>query len=223
MDSVRHPRRGAARVALFFACCGLAVAAGGQGALAEAGQARDMTAGGAPPSHPAGVADAIAATAGSRSRGLSRATGALRQASTLDYRPPAAATLEKCVTSANPLERYATFAGRMNAVAGSTGMAMRIGIEVRSTGEAFHLLESASAPGLGAWRSSEPGVKIFKDLKQVTNLSVPVDYRGVMHFRWTNAKGIVIKREMLRTPVCRQIAPEGEVGGEAPTARMLSR
>lgn len=222
MDFVRHHRRGAARVALSIACWGLAIAAAG--VLADAGQARDMTAGGAPPSHRAGVADAIAATAGrSRSRGLSRATGALQSSSTLNYHAPAAATLEKCVTSADPSERYATFAGRMTAIAGSSGMAMRIGIEVRSAGEPFHLLETTSAPGLGAWRSSEPGVKIFKDLKQVTNLSVPLDYRGVLRFRWTSSKGIVIKRETLRTPVCRQVAPEGEVGGQTSTARMPSR
>ncbi len=224
MDSVRHRRWGAARIVLPVACCALAIAATGPGALADPGQARDMTGGGAPLSHPAGVADAIAATAGmSRSRGLSRATGAPRSTGATDERTAASATLEKCVTSPEPSERYATFAGHMIAVLGSTGMAMRIGIEDRLAGERFHLLESVSAPGLGAWRGAETGVKSFKDLKQVTNLSVPVDYRGVVRFRWTNSKGIVIKHETLRTPVCREVAPEGNVGGQAPTARMPSR
>jgi hypothetical protein len=230
MDPVRHRRRRAARIALPVACCALAIAATGPVALADSGQARDMAGGGVSLSHPAGVADAIAATAGtSRSRGLSRATGAPRSTGTprsaaaLDVRAAASAMLEKCVTSAEPAERYATFAGHMIAVSGSTGMAMRIGLEDRVAGERFHLLESASAPGLGAWRGSETGVKSFKDLKQVTNLGVPVDYRGVVHFRWTNSNGIVIKRETLRTPVCHEVAPEGNVGGQAPTARMPSR
>jgi hypothetical protein len=150
-------------------------------------------------------------------------SGHARRYSTLDDRVPAAATLEKCVTAANPLERYAIFFGRMNAIPGSAGMAMRIGIEERTRGETFHVLEASGTPGLGAWRSSEPGVKIFKDVKQVSNLEAPDDYRAVVRFRWTDAKGMVIKREVLRTTVCRQPASEAQVGTAAPTARMLSR
>lgn len=180
-----------------------------------------MAAGGLPPLHPSAVAvSATAVTARSvRSRGMSRAAGALRD-STFDDRVPAAATLEKCATASNSLERYAIFFGRMNAVPGSTGMAMRIGIEERAPHEAFHAVEATGTPELGAWRLSEPGVKIFKDVKQVGNLSAPADYRAVVHFRWTNAKGLVIKREVLRTLVCRQPAAEAQVGGQASTARM---
>lgn len=224
MDSARHRRWGAARVALPVACCALAIATASPSVLADPGQARDMAGGGAPLSHPAGVADANAAMAGmSRSRGLSRASGAGHSAGAPDPHAAASATLEKCVISAEQSERYATFAGHMIAVPGSTGMAMRIGIEDRVAGERFHLVESVSAPGLGAWRGAESGVKSFKDLKQVTNLGVPVDYRGIVHFRWTDSKGIVIKHETMRTPVCREVAPEGKVGGQAPTARMPSR
>jgi hypothetical protein len=143
--------------------------------------------------------------------------------STLDDHVSAAATLEKCVTAINPLERYAVFFGRMSVISGATGMAMRIGIEERIRGEAFHAVEAAGAPGVGAWRISEPGVKIFKDVKQVSNLEAPSDYRAVVRFRWTDAKGTVIKREVLRTLVCRQPASEAQVGAAAPTARMLSR
>ncbi|MGA8354894.1 MAG: hypothetical protein WB698_12070 [Solirubrobacteraceae bacterium] len=143
--------------------------------------------------------------------------------STLDDRVPDAATLEKCVTAANPLERYAIFFGRMSVIPGATGMAMRIGIEEHTRGEAFHAVEAAGTPGLSAWRISEPGVKIFKDVKQVSNLEAPADYRAVVRFRWTDAKGTVIKREVLRTTVCRQPASEAQIGATAPTARMLSR
>jgi hypothetical protein len=154
---------------------------------------------------------------------MSRAAGALA-ATSLDFHAPASAVLEKCVTAASQLERYATFVGRMSAVPGSTGMAMRIAIEERAAGEAgFHQLEGAGTPVAGAWRSAEPDVKIFKDVKVLTNLEAPVDYRAVVRFRWTNAKGLVIRREVLRTPACHQPAPEGQVGSEDATARIRSR
>ncbi len=163
------------------------------------------------------------AAGGSWPRGMSRAAGALR-ASAPEARTPAAATVEECVTATEPSERSATFVGRMTAVPGGASMAMRIGVEEHVSGvPGFHSLEGTDAPALGAWRSSEPGVKIFKDLKQVTNLSVDAYYRGVVRFRWTNAKGAVVKRETLRTPACHQPASEGQVGGEGATARMPSR
>lgn len=222
MGSVSHRRSGATRIALVVACCGLAVA--GQGALADARQARDMAAGGVPPSHPSGVVGAVtsATAAGSRLRGMSRAPGALR--ATIDQRPPASATLEKCVIAVSQSESYAMFVGRMNAVPGTAGMAIRIGIEERAPGEAFHPLEGSDSATAGSWRSSESGVKIFKDVKQVSNLSGPADYRGVVHFRWTSSKGVVIKREVLRTNPCHQPAAEAQAGGgEASTARMQGR
>jgi hypothetical protein len=179
-----------------FACCLLAAAVW-TGALTDAGQARGM-------------------------RGLSRAAGA-RVATAGEERPPAVASLEKCVTASAQPERYAIFTGRMSAIPGSTAMAMRIGIEERTRGESFHPLEGADSTGLGSWRDAEPGVKIFKDLKQVSDLLAPVDYRAVVRFRWINTKGIVIKRATLRTPSCREPAPEGQVGETSSAARMPGR
>lgn len=220
MGSVSHRRIGARRIALALACSGLAAAS--LGVLADAGQARDIVAGGMPRSHPSRVAGAAtSAIAGSRLRGMSRAAGALYAAT---GQRPASVTLEKCVTAAARSESFAVFTGRMSAVPGATGMAMRIGIEVRTPEEPFfHPLEGNVA-ATGSWRTSEPGVKIFKDLKQVSNLSGPADYRGVVRFRWTSSKGALVKREVLRTTPCHQPAPEVQAGsGEASTARMTER
>lgn len=141
-----------------------------------------------------------------------------------DARQPANAQLERCVQAEDQAERYATFAGRMIALPGSTGMAMRIDIQERTPGEiSFHRVEGPGVSGLGSWRDAEAGVKIFKDVKQVTNLGAPLEYRAIVRFRWTAPKGVVVKRELLRTPVCREFAPEGGVGGEASTARMPAR
>ncbi len=119
------------------------------------------------------------------------------------------ATLEQCVTSAAEAERSATFGGEMAAVAGSTKMQMRIDVLERLPHEvAFH---TVAAPGLGVWRSSAPGVKIYKYLKQVTNLSAPASYRAAVRFRWLNAKGRLVKSAELRTPKCDQpLTPHSE-------------
>ncbi|HEV2981249.1 MAG TPA: hypothetical protein VGX51_07435 [Solirubrobacteraceae bacterium] len=122
-------------------------------------------------------------------------------------RPPAttpaleSATLEQCVTSVVQSERSATFSGEMTAVPGALRMAMRIEVQAQvraATG--FHLV---NAP---AWRFSDPKIKIYKYLKQVTNLSSPLEYRALVRFRWLGAKGRVIKRAQLLTAPCVQPA-----------------
>ena len=69
------------------------------------------------------------------------------------------------------------FSAEMTAVPGTMRMAMRIDLEERAPDEVeFH---TVTAPGLGVWRSSDPKVKVYKYLKQVTNLSAPAFYRGL--------------------------------------------
>jgi hypothetical protein len=114
------------------------------------------------------------------------------------------ATVEECATTGAQTERAATFTGEMTAVTGTARMAMRIDVEQRVLGEeTFH---TVSAPGLGVWRSADAKVKVYKYLKQVTNLSMPASYRGLVRFRWLNAKGRVIKRAERLTPRCLQPA-----------------
>ena len=89
--------------------------------------------------------------------------------------PPEAplATVEQCVTTGEQADRSATFSGEMTAIAGTARMAMRIEVQERLPGE--ELFHTVSAPGLGVWRGSAPGVKIYQYVKQVTNLSSPAD------------------------------------------------
>ena len=119
-------------------------------------------------------------------------------------KPTAGASLLECVTAVNQTERSATFAGEMMAIPGSTRMEMRIDALERTTGEAS--FRNVSASGLGVWRASAPGVKVYKYLKQVTNLFAPAFYRGAVRFRWLNARGRLIKTADLRTPRCEQPA-----------------
>ena len=120
-------------------------------------------------------------------------------------RPLASATLVGCVTASEQDERSATFAGEMTAIPGSAHLEVRIDLLERLPQQTqFH---TVTAPGLGIWRGSAPGVKVFRDLKLVTNLSAPAFYRGALRFRWLNARGRLMRSEELRTPRCEQPAP----------------
>lgn len=127
----------------------------------------------------------------------------------------ATATLEQCLTALVQSERATTVVGEMVAIPGTARMEINIGLLERDTGEIQY--RPVSAPGLGGWRSSVPGVKNYTYIKQVTNLAAPAFYRGSVRFRWLNDKGRVIKTEELRTPRCEQSAPPS-TSTEAPPA-----
>ncbi len=116
----------------------------------------------------------------------------------------AAATVEQCFTTGEQADRSATFSAEMTATAGTARMAMRIEVQERLPGE--ELFHTVSAPGLGVWRGSAPGVKIYQYVKQVTNLSFPADYRALVRFHWLNDKGYVIRRAERHTLECVQPA-----------------
>jgi hypothetical protein len=125
----------------------------------------------------------------------------------------ASASLAECATATIPqTERAATFAGEMSAIPGSAHMEIRIDLEERVPGDLLY--RTISAPGLGLWHSSAAGVKVFTHIQQVTNLSAPAFYRGVVRFRWLSAKGRLLKTAALRTAVCEQPASPTEAGGE---------
>jgi hypothetical protein len=119
--------------------------------------------------------------------------------------PIASATLEQCVTAVTQSERSVTFSGEMTAIPGSVRMAMRIDVQQQPPGDA--LFHTISAPGLGVWRSSDPGVKTYRYLKQVTNLFAPAVYRAAVRFHWLNANGRLIRAAERNTPRCGQPAP----------------
>ena len=126
------------------------------------------------------------------------------------------ATLEQCVTSAVAMQRSVTFTGQMVATPGTQRMSMRIELLERIPGRAGY--HQVAAPGLGVWRSSEAGVKIYRYVKQITNLSAPAVYRAVVHFRWFGEKGRVLRRAELHTAKCAQPVvsePEGEAAASA--------
>src|SRR5665213_3198913 len=118
--------------------------------------------------------------------------------------PTVSVTAEQCLATGEQAERSATFSGEMTAPPGTARMAMRIEVQELIPGEeTFH---TVSAPGLGVWRGSQPGVKIYRYVKQVTNLSSPAVYRALVRFHWLNDGGRVIKRAERLTSKCAQPA-----------------
>lgn len=123
--------------------------------------------------------------------------------------------VEQCVTSTVQLERSATFTAQMTATNATQKMAMRIELQQRLHGESeFHAL---AAPGFGVWRFSEAGVKIYKYVKQVTNLDAPAAYRVFVRFRWIDEAGHVLKRDEQHTPRCLEPTLPGQVKQTPPT------
>jgi hypothetical protein len=112
----------------------------------------------------------------------------------------ATATLEQCTAAAGQAERSATFLGEMTAVPGTGHMTIRIELQERLPQEGA--FRNVAAPGLGVWRAAAPGVKVYRYIKQVTNLSAPAFYRAAVRFRWLNAKGKLIRGVERRSPVC---------------------
>ncbi len=115
------------------------------------------------------------------------------------------ATLVQCLTTGASSERSATFAGEMTTIAGATRMAMRVELLERTPSETGY--HPVLAPGVGVWRTADPGVRSYRRLEQVTNLSAPAYYRALITFRWEGPHGRVLRRDELRTPRCVQPAP----------------
>ena len=114
----------------------------------------------------------------------------------------ASAALTQCTVAVEQNDRSSTFAGQMVAISTTQRMMMRISVQERSpSDQVFHTI---SAPGLGSWRSSEAGVKVYKYFRQVTNLPAPGDFRGVITFRWLTARGHVLRQTVRDTQSCQE-------------------
>ncbi|HEY2768678.1 MAG TPA: CARDB domain-containing protein [Solirubrobacteraceae bacterium] len=142
---------------------------------------------------------ASAQTPGGQPFAHSRAVGAQPGGSSATL---ASATLEQCATAADPTARSATFNGQMSTVPGTRRMAMQIVVQEQTVGDVA--FRSLTAAGIGGWRRSEVGVKIYKYVRQVTDLPAPGAYRAIVMFRWLGEKGRVVKRAVRRTAVCVQ-------------------
>jgi hypothetical protein len=203
--SSAHPLRAVAARRAAFACVTVTLSL----ALAQAAVGDTATA-----STSAGSSGGSTLT-GATSLTGSTSAGQIGQGSPTGPKALVSATLSQCATATAPqTERSATFAGEMNAIANAVRMQISIQLEERPAVEGrFRLVH---APGLGVWHSSNQGVRLFAHIQQVTNLSAPAFYRGLIGFRWLNAEGRVIKSESLHTAICEQPAASSSTSSGAP-------
>jgi hypothetical protein len=137
-------------------------------------------------------------------------------AGTTSPAPALSANVEQCVTAATQADRSVTFTGQMETIAGAHRMAMEMVVQEHDPGEVgFHTLTAA---GPGMWQRSEVGLKIYKYVRQVTDLPAPADFRAIVQYRWLDAKGHVLRTTARRTPVCHE--PGERPRTEAPAATM---
>jgi CARDB len=111
-------------------------------------------------------------------------------------RGPASVKVAACSVE----DAAALFVARMRQVEGSERMALRFKL-LEKAAEGFHAL---SAPGLGRWRRSKPGVGAFSYKQAVRGLEAGSLYRAQVDFRWFDADGEVVHTDRRRSAPCRQ-------------------
>jgi hypothetical protein len=151
---------------------------------------------------PLALALALPASGGASTTGTGTSTGTGTTSPGAGGIPLISAGVEQCVTGATQTGRSVTFTGQMETVAGAHKMAIEIEVQERTPEEeGFHTLATA---GLGSWQRSEAGVKIYKVRQAVTDLPAPAVFRAIVHYRWLNERGQVIRRDERRTTICKQ-------------------
>jgi hypothetical protein len=106
-----------------------------------------------------------------------------------------------CQVGDTPKERSATFYARMTATKGTNQMAMRFTLIDRAGDGPPTVVDS---PALAQWRKSNKGVRRFGYAQEVAGLAKGGAYAVQVQFRWTNARGQVIRAVKRTSGTCRQ-------------------
>lgn len=93
------------------------------------------------------------------------------------------------------------YQARMQAVQGTSRMAVRIRLFERFPGERFHRVDGE---GLGSWKTSRAGVSGFRYRHRIRGLRSGATYRAVIDYRWYSTSGEIIRRARERSKACRQ-------------------
>jgi hypothetical protein len=133
-----------------------------------------------------------------------------------------------CQSALDPLERVASFEGRMKVRHHARRMQMRFTLQTRSADRPhWHRL---SAAGFGKWLTSDPGIGRYVYTKRVIELEAPASYRTVVKFRWLGADGDRVASAKATSAVCRQrdyrpnlkpLGVEAKPGADSSHARYL--
>ncbi len=110
----------------------------------------------------------------------------------------AKATVARCDRDLNE----AMFSGRVSAYRRSAKMQMRFTLQALTPDEPRW--RKVDALGFGEWITVPSGFRKYTYDKTVQGLLAPASYRAVVHFRWRDARGKLIRRERAVSGMCRQ-------------------
>jgi len=113
--------------------------------------------------------------------------------------PVATVKVTECVRS--EANRSVEFRGSMRRVRGTRSMGMRFQLEEKVGDAPF---ANVSAPELGVWRKSRPGVSRFSYRQGVNALASGSAYRTTVQYRWYSKRGKVVRRARRLSGPCVQ-------------------
>jgi hypothetical protein len=119
--------------------------------------------------------------------------------------PYARATLERCDRDL----REAVFEGRVQSHRRAVKMQLRFTLQAQT--RESRRWRKINAEGFGQWITAPAGVARYTYVKTVQELLAPAGYRTVVHFRWRDARGRLVRSERATSPVCRQPDPRPDL------------
>jgi hypothetical protein len=111
------------------------------------------------------------------------------------------ADVVECVRGKQAKNRQAVFRGQMKQTGDGARMQMRFALAEKVGSSRW---TGVKAPGIGVWHEARPGVATFAYRQRVVALQKGTSYRAVVHFRWLAPNGSTVRREVSKSPVCRQ-------------------
>jgi len=113
----------------------------------------------------------------------------------------ASAELIECTRGKRESARRAVFRGEMIQIEAGLRMTMRIHLREKVGSNRWR---AAWAPGINLPREARPGITRFAYRQRVLALKKGTSYRVEIVFRWYAADGTEVRREVERSPICRQ-------------------
>jgi hypothetical protein len=115
------------------------------------------------------------------------------------------ASVTACTTGASDTQRSATFSAVINAVPKTSTMSVSFDLYEQTSTSGGYV--AVMAPGFGVWQTSSRGIASFTANENVVDLPAPASFRALVHFRWLNRRGRVIRRDDRVTTACVETVP----------------
>jgi hypothetical protein len=106
------------------------------------------------------------------------------------------------VMSCDREEREAVFEGRVTSYRGSAKMQLRFTLQALTPDR--RAWRTIGAEGFGTWITAPAGLRKYTYDKTVQNLLAPASYRSIVHFRWRDGRGRLVRSERVVSAACKQ-------------------